>query len=553
MATTGSTQQALDAQVRRDLVYQLAPAQQVVRSIRERSAVEIDDYAAAVIKYVDSNAEVERRASTARRLAMLRDEHGPLIRGALENWLTDPVLKAVVGENLDNIDLTRNPAKRIWEELATLYKAPPRRSTPARKSDIKKYNDLLSGSQFDLWWQAVELHLQACNEVLIWPEVVRVRGHNEVKHRFCCGDRFSLVANEDDPTVIEAVVLIDQWTTLGGQKRKRYIFWTDEWHAEFVRADGNALMRTGAVDIEPEDDSSAANPFGRIPHTLIHRSLLPDSLLDTSSGEDLINLTIVNGRERCLFNYLRKMSGFKQLALVGDSVMDFTQALLDPAGVIKAEVSNGGLTVIDWTVPLSERRNVMADDELDAAAGRGINPERYKRTTNNQTATGAKNAERGLTERRIAGAPVFHLAEAQYASALVMVAKQAGIKDLPPDDIAVEVQFAPVEYPEDPKAQAELDKTRISIGLDSSVSICQREHPTWTQAQCEQHIKENMEQSAKVQQMKVTHNMPANPETESASAEANGQLGGRPPASDDRNPMQPPAGAAPGTPNAPQE
>ena len=558
MAKPGSTSQTTGATWDRGLVSAQRPAVQLVRTSYESSGVDVDQYAEAVIDFCESSGERTRRALATRRLALLQDAHAPLIKAALKNWLTPAVYHAVVGDKEDHIDISRNPAKRIWREQASLYNRPPKRTT-GRKTDIKVLGQLLAGSQFDLFWQAVELRLQAVNEVLIWPEVVDLPGGAKaVKHRYATPDCFTLVASPDDPTVIEALVLRDEWTGLTGDKHVRYILWSDDWHAQYEPASGPAgtkYQRTGkveSVDAAEEDRVRAvANPYGRLVHTLVRRDYSNDGLLDQMSGEDLVDLTVKTGVERCLFNYLRKMSGFKQLLAYGSVVDQKPRQLKDPGATLRVEVQDGGVQVVDWSVDLKARQEVNDRDEERAAASRGINSQRYKHTGDYQSSHQAQGADRGLTEQRIHDALIFTDAEAAYATALARVARHHRLPVKVPLDVALEVQHAPMEYPTDPNAQVDLDTKRIALGLESAVTVCQREHPSWTEDQCVAHIERNLETTAKISEMKTKRNVPSDPTNESASAEENGALGGRPPTDD--NPEPSPAGAAPGTPTKPEE
>ena len=554
MAETGSTAQAANTGWDRGLVSGQS-AVQLVRASYERSGVDVDEYALRAIRYCESGTENTRRELARRRVNILKDATAPLIRAALKNWLTDAVFDAVTGKNGDHIDITRNPAKRIWEDMASLYSRPPLRTTK-RKTDINAYLELLKGTKFDSFWQAVEARLQACNQVLIWPDVVTdSSGKKTVKHRYATPDTFSVIANEDDATRIEAIILIDKWVDIAGTARCRYILWSDKWHAQYepdgYDDDGKLkVKRTGQLD---EDLETFANPYGRMVQTLLSKEYLNDELLDQTSGEDLVNLTVGNGERRCILRYTEKMSGFKSILATGSSVDKPPQSLLDPAAVSVLEGGEVKATLVDWQVDLEKQQKVFDRDEERAAASRGINAQLYKAGGDYQNATVAKGAERGLTERRIHDAPIYIDGEASYALDLSLVARTHGVKDPPAKDIELEVMHAPIEYPTDPKAQSEIDKTDISLGLASAVTICQRRHPTWDVKKCEKFIAENMETTAKINEVKVKRNLPDNPENESASAEDNGRMGGRPPVGDNQEPTKTPPGAVPGIPNSPQE
>ena len=184
MTQTGSTAQALDADYPREHVFARTQARQLVEASYERSAVDVMEYAALVVAFADSNEEVARRAAIRRRLDICRDSWGPLLVAAIKNWFTPEVAQALLGQQFDHVDLSRNPAKNIWTELAVTYKSPPKRITPDETKDGERYLEMLKGTGFDLFWQLVEFLLSACNEVLVWPDVIqRTSGEKKIKLR----------------------------------------------------------------------------------------------------------------------------------------------------------------------------------------------------------------------------------------------------------------------------------------------------------------------------------------------------------------------------------
>ena len=543
MTTTGSTAQVLDINADRGLISVRTRAQQLVLRSYEDSSISLKDYAEQAIEYAQSAVERNRRAATDRRVRILRDEWGPLLKGKFTNWVTPEVRGAVLGAQDDHIDLSRNPFKQITKELSVAYKSPARRSTPTKKTDGEKYKKLLEGTGFDLFWQQVERLVEACNEVLIWPEVVELGGKKIIKHRYAPGNCFTLITTEADPTIVEAVVLIDEYVGLSGDKHIKYKIWTEHWHGEFE--DGSdGIKQTGYVDpnVPAAEDGSSANPYKELCFYLVRKNDWPDLILDITTEEDLVDLTLNIGVTQQFLNYMRKMSGFKQLAVSGASIDRMPQSILDPAKALNfTGGDNTSVQVIDWTVNLGAYIDEQDRQELNAAASRGINPERYKAKGNYQTGTGAALSERGLAETRIGKLPIYQRAEAAYKRLCAIVWRAHGIRPEIDQDTPLEVEHAPIYYPTDPKAQADLDKTDISLGLESPVSIYMKRHPEVKEDEAIKAIEHNMEQTARVQEMKVTHNMPNDPEKESRTAEENGRLG-----PEARDNMPTPPGAPPG-------
>lgn len=530
MTTTGSTAQALDSTWNAGAVSSRSPAQQLVLTSFEKSALTMEEYAELVINFANTHEERTRRAFTHRRVQLLRDAWGPLLKASFENWTTPAVADAVIGPAGDHLDISANPAKQIWRETAVTYKTPPRRDTPKKKSAIKQYNKLLEGTSFELHWQLAEPLLEACNEVLIWPEFVTIDGETKLKHCMAAGNVFTLVANEEHPTEIEAVLFIDEFNTLAGVRKVVYRLWTKEWHAQFEADPQGGFMRTGRVNEalasdNPELDNSAPNPFGRIPFHLVRSNPWCDQLLDITTGEDLVDLTLRGAEHRLFYRYLQKMGGFKQGVATGEAIESKMQQLLDPGVLLKIEGTQVNFQLIDWSVDLKAMLDCMMADELRAAAGRGINPERFKRTGNNQGVSGARVAERGLAENRLRRVPIWTLAEQAYYDLVALRGAKQSIEGAPPEDTELKVFFAPLAYPEDPKEQLEVEKAELSMGLVSPMQLLQRRNPELTDDDAMKIIQSNMEAIALVNDMKVKHNIPNDPTKESASAEQNGLQG----------------------------
>lgn len=526
MSQSLSTTQTSDAVWPTGLVSSRAVG--VVRASYISSAVDVDEYARAVIEYARSGPEVARRALMRRRQDILRDSWGPLLRAALRAWLHPDVYRRVVGVNGDHLDLSRNPAKNIWQELAVVYKLPPRRSTQNNPRNGELYNELLADTGMDLHWQMFEVLLNACNEVLVWPAVVtRPNGDVVVKHRYATGSTVTLVTSESDPTEIEAVLICDEYADVRGGRHERYYLWTDAWHVAYeygVATRGSSrLSRVGRVLPAGDDAPSELNAYGRIPQVVMRLTPWQDTPWDTTSGEDLVDLTLRGGEERQLYRYQQKMGGFKQLAAVGD-IDEVPEQILDPGDVLKFP-GQGSVTVLDWQTDLKERLDCMMTDELAAAAAKGINPERYKRTASYQTSFGARLSERGLSERRVRNVPIFVSAEAEYYRVFCEVARVHGIPNVPDPSDRLVVEHAPMSYPEDPGQQVNVDAMELSLALVNHVELIQRRKPELTSEQAMQILEHNLEVVARVSEMKASHNVPTDPTVESASAEENGALG----------------------------
>lgn len=548
MSGTGSTPQASDATWSPSAVHSRATmARQVVLRSWEKSALTVDQYAKIVVDFAESAEERQRRQLTRRRLDILRDAWGPLLKASFENWTTDPVQDAVLGVGRDHLDLSRNPAKRIWHDCAVLYTAAPTRSTEPPEAG-NRYSEILEGTKFNLFWSVVETLLQTCNEVLVWPDVIEVGGRKLVRHRYATGDSFAILVTDRDPNVLECVCIHDEWRDSAGRFHKQWKLWTDDWHAVYEVDPDSKDGELRRADIVEED--APDNPYGVIPHHLLRRVEWQDITLDATSGEDVVDGTLRGGEGQLFLRYHAKMSGFKQGVLTG---LDFEgpqpQQMLDPGAVLRFQGNAVNFSLVDWELDLKSTQDVLDTDELRLAASRGINPEKYKRTASYQTGFGARLSERPLELLRSSMVPIFAEAEAAYYRNACIVWAAHKLDGAPSNDAKFAIKHAPYQFPEDPGQQLDLEAKELSLLQADHVELTQRRRPELTDEKAEELIRKRGERIAEVQKLKVKMNIPADMTKESASAEANGAEG--PIVRDGKKPPIP--GSQPGKPNSEME
>ncbi len=494
-----------------------------VKASYEMSVITFEEYAQIAIDFAKSEAEVTRRQKTDVRIQLLRDDWREALYEALRKWLTPEIYELVANNTMDNLDLSNNPAKHIWNDLSVLYKLPPKRFTPTKEKDIDKYNKLLEKTKFDLFWQQVELLLNACREVVIWPSVTEDGDGNKIiKHHVEAGNRMSVITKPGDKTEIEAYIQLYETK----DKETHYRIWTDWWYGVFREDTKEGLLRVDLVDplITPESAYYGANPYGKMPQVMVRLMDWQDKIWDETTGMDVVDLTLKGGRAKAFYRYMQKVSGFKQGVVTGSPDKEFEQ-LLDPAYLITIAGHDTNFSTVDWSVDLGAMQACMANDELTVAANYGINPQRYKSAGDYQTSFAAKSAERGLQEYREKTKSVFKFAEAEYRDSVVMIAKAHGIKKLPDPKTAMDVMHAPMAYPENPIIQADLDEREIKLGVSSQIEMIKRKNPQFTDEQAQQHLERIMENIAFVNDMKSKHNIADDPIVESQSAQENGKLG----------------------------
>jgi len=502
----------------------LYPRTRVEEAILESKILSVTDFvdeARKTIHFAETSKEKTRRERTHRRRLILWDCWQKLLQTDMENRLTGAVSEVVIGKNGELVDISRNSARDIWQTMAVLYKTHTRRYTDPIQ-DGEKYNALTKKTKFQTYWQTVEIALQAFNDVVLWPTIINRNGKDALAHRWAAGDSVSVMfdhSNDEEPV---SVLLMDKYDNEDGVERTRYHYWTKEWRGLFDQ-DGKRLDYNTGIKIA-DDDDNWENPYGELPFVFVHRSPFHPYWWDQTTGEDLIQLTLKIGRRQTMDNYLWKMSGHKQLVVAGEDIPKVESQLMDPGAIIKIRAATPSFQLVDWQVDFKGRQEVVNQEEIRAAASRGINSESLRKTAYMSSGV-AELSERGLTEGREKSEGIFRDAEAEYYRKACLVAKSHGLADVPNYEAELEVVFAPIVYPTDPMANLELAKEKASLGVSGIADIILQDHPDWTEERALEYLKSNIEQLSKVQNEKSARNIPSDLANESKSAEDNGALG----------------------------
>jgi hypothetical protein len=508
----------------RSRVHQNTRVEQEVFESKLRSALSCEDYARRVIEYARSGQEVKRREMMQRRRAMLHDGWKSLLIADLKNRLTRELWPHVMGPDGDFADISRNPARDIWREMAILYKHAAIRTTPGDPSAASDYSELY-GDKFHTFWHSSEVDLQAMNDVAIWPTVANYRGELVVRHNIAAGDTMTVAFDEElGASEPYAVVFVDYYRTPNGVPYERYRFWTPSWRLVF---DQNLDRLDHLTGIKCGDGADGyENPYGFLPFEFVHKDPYQSTFWNVTLGEDLVELTLKTGRFETDTDYLAHKSGHKQLAVSGTGRLKKPdKTLADPGAFIMLQGDGITTTLIDWQVNLTERTETSNAWEMRAAASRGINPERLRRTSY-QTAESARLSERGLQERREEMEEVWRSAEQGYFQLVAIVAGAHEIKPKLDPAQELEVTYAPIEYPGDPERRLVVAEKKARLGVASLVQLVLEDHPSWDENQAFDFIRKNVHQLAEMAQIKQAAGVPGNDlANRSADDEADGATG----------------------------
>lgn len=506
-------------------VHRMSRVEQMIWFSYQGSGLDAVDYGRGCVELARSSSEISRRRLMARRRAIITDNWQQLIYADLQERLRPELHSYVLGSGGRYCDISRNPAKNIWQETAVLYKAPAQRETPEDPDDAEKYRRLVRGSKLNTFWSSVEFELMAFNDLIVWPTVVKRHGEKVLRHNKAAGDTVTAIF---DPALGDAepfaLVFVDNWND-GQRDRERYVWWTPQWRA--VYDDSADMQRLDPVTLEPiADEESINNPYGRMIFTYLHVDPYHPTFWNQSTGDDLIELTIKTGRQQTQTTDLFNRTGHKQLVSHGEDLRPGEKTLLDPGAHIRI-TGSGSTQIVDWSIDFEARQRVIDNDEARAAGTYGINPERLRKTSY-QTAEGARLTERPLEERRAKMREPMADAEREYRAALIRVCEVDGFaagEQLPDPDVWMEVIHAPIAYPGDPKQQTEVDAAEVALGIVSPIELIQRRYPGISREDAKQRLADNIQAQAEIAALKQKFNVAGDPRNRGADDEENGRRG----------------------------
>jgi len=487
-------------------VHQMTRVEQEILASKLRSALTAEEYGRIVIEIANSSQERKRRALAQRRRAIVNDAWQELLVADIKNRSTEELWAGLIGPEGEYADISRNPARDIWGENSVLYKSAAKRSTPKSPGEGTKYREL-TGRRFHTFWQRAEFDLQAFNDILIWPTVGMHYDKRVLRHNLAAGDTVTVTFDEElGGTEPYAVLFIDHFKTNAGMPTKRYRLWTPDWRLVFDDS-GNRIDPVTGIKLE-DGSPGYENPYGVLPFAFVHRDPYHPYFWDQTTGEDLISLTLKTGRFETDTDYKAWRAGHKQILITSSGrIKDFDKTLMDPGAIIKI-IGDGAVgTLIDWQVNLQERLDTVNGWEIRAAASRGINPERLRRT-NYQNAEVARLSERGLQEKREAMEEIFRDAESDYYYITAIVGATEGMKPRVDKTAELEVIYAPIDYPGEPAARLAVAETQARLGVKSLVDLVLEDHPTWDEEQALEFIEQNITTLARIQAIKSAAGVP---------------------------------------------
>ena len=418
-------------------------------------------------EWIENEQEKARQRRMMRRRRLWQSDGLEYINQIIDSLFKDPKVRelrkaAAKHAGFDNV------LRHVIGLLSQVYAQKAMRSLG--QADVTPYVDLQRRTRQDELMRRANAYANLFNDFWLGFRVrrgpMRDDGTDDANGRrpaidVVSPDRFWAIPHPDDPEDLLAMVFRKEQL---GLKREDVPYYTVMTAREFFDLDKNAHI----IEQSIED-----NPFERLPGMLVHREPPDGSLLDSTSGEDLVDAHLMAWLQHTMLVKESK-SVSKQTALSGD----LTTTASGQSQETETDLQLGdGVTVqsIDRGVDLDQFMRT-ADHIIErAAANYGIPPAvlRHEGATSGHE---IKLRRIPLMERRAEQIVVFREVEREFAEIQAMVLDRE-MPSLAFDAKQFSVDFGEIEVPlSEMEALTVFEKERQLL-VTSTVEFLKKRNP----------------------------------------------------------------------------
>jgi hypothetical protein len=391
-----------------------------------------------------------------------------------------------------------NVVRRIINEVSVVYKRPPQRrlmraGKPVEGPAAEAFQKLYEGARADAVMKKANRYtnlLQTIGLQVVWR-------NDRVELDILTPDILNVVQDPRDPTVAAAVVIEQAFAdtvALEGPSnpygaRKLYIAWTPERHQVF---DDQGTMRSDLAN------DAGNNPYKHIPIVWL-RNEFPDGYFWNEGGQDLMNAQDAINVKLTYLNQLLKMQAFSIPVLVGEAPKG--GITIDPSVYLEIPLADSvdrGQPDFKFVSPnpkIAEVLEAFKEDVRRICDDWGLSPESFKLSGTPSSGLSLKIQNIRLLERREDDVQLY----ADYERELFRVMRavhnaHADSKQKLPEDAEIAVNFAELDFPEDPAAEDQRWVTRINQNVANRAQWLRAIDPDIkTDEEAEKRLKQNAE------------------------------------------------------------
>lgn len=300
-----------------------------------------------------------------------------------DNW--KGILKAAVDEQFSEktrenikqmLDDSVNVLKRIVKEISGVYAGETaRRALRQDNTEDENYKNIISAIPANIICQEVNRLTNLCNESFVYI----VPRNKRIEYDILTPDLVEVIQNEDDPTKIDAITIIQTFVDTVGKTKIYYIYW--DVYGNHLKFDENLMpvkIPNNEAGVNPYKDPN--DPSKTIlPFVLFHKDWPLSSIWNTTSGNDLVSANKQIGVLATYLNYLMKVGSFKMLTFTGVDIKDIPQEIVfDPLYPKAVKSPDGQIGTVDLQINMDQIWTIIINKIGVIANNYGLSLDNFK-------------------------------------------------------------------------------------------------------------------------------------------------------------------------------
>lgn len=443
-----------------------------------------------------ANADADRRAECERRMDMLEDDWA----GQLRNFIFESFESENAKELWKVSDTTNNPAKRIIDEISMLYREPPTWDF-AEGVDGELWQDILARANANAVLPELNRVTNACNEsvAVVQPDARRT------KLKIHVVSPADVIAGQDPRDPTEPLWIAWRESMVDSPKQMPFWrFWSAGEHPITALLNDKFEEIKGTREPNPYTDE---NGMPVLPATIYHSRYPMGRLWRRTQGKDIFDATLLIALLETWINHLVRTDSHRQ---------KYASGQMQPSGsyrggtldVLLFQSSDGNPLTIgefssqsDW----AGLGGIVARKLENVLNNNGLSMSDFRVEGSPQSGFALRVRKEGLIELRERQIPVFtQNDQGLYATVAAVwnferdnaMSSMFSNEALPwPSEAEPTPTYAPFQTTltvQERREQLDLDRQRIRLGLETPVSIFQREHPGISEEEARDRVTRNL-------------------------------------------------------------
>ena len=396
-----------------------------------------------------------------------------------------------------------NITRRVINEVSVVYKRSPQRTLSVKGVKLEgpraeAYQKLLEGARIDSVLKKVNRYTNLLNTI----GVQAVWRNDRVELDILTPDILNVVQDAKDPTCASAVIIEQSYAdtvALEGPNNpfgasKLYIAWTADQHQVF--------------DEQGRERGDLANAGGTNPYKMIpiawFRDEYPDGYFWNDGSADLINAQETLNVQLTELNQLIKMQSFSIPVIIGEAptggvTVDPSNFISIPLGDAAAGKGQPDFKFVTPSPKINDLLEAIRETVRRIADDWGLSMDSFKLSGSPASGLSLKLSNVRLIERREDDVSLYQDYEKELFKVMRAVhnanSKQA---EKIPEDAELSINFAELEFPEDPTAEDARWITRINQNVRSRAQwLMSIDSDVKTEEEAEKILKKNSELNAR--------------------------------------------------------